>query len=85
MKRTRIRRLTHFDVAPSGVAILIKPTRFEIGLDELLVAAVSAAALKAAGARMLGSISTSKKAAAAQLNGKRGGRPPRDAAKWRGI
>lgn len=76
----RAKDLARVEIGPAGASIWFQPADVGAELDELLLAATGARALRLAGARAMGSITSKKKAAAARLNGKRGGRPRKKAA-----
>jgi hypothetical protein len=69
------RGLSRAKIGPAGASVWFEPADTGVDLEEIILGAVGADALKAAGAWAMGSVSTSKKAAAARSNGKRGGRP----------
>lgn len=67
--------LSRAEIGPAGASVWFEPADVGIELEDVLLAAAGANALKAAGARALGSVTSLKKAAAARSNGRRGGRP----------
>lgn len=75
LKTAQPKDLSHAEIGPAGASIWFEPGDVGVELDEVLLTAAGTNALKAAGARALGSVTTKKKAAAARSNGKRGGRP----------
>lgn len=75
LKAARPQDLSRAEVGPGGASIWFEPGDVGLELEDVLLAAAGANALKAAGARALGSVTSLKKASAARSNGKRGGRP----------
>jgi len=75
MRRVRAKDLSRAEIGPAGATIWFQPADIGLELDELLLAAAGAGVLRTTGARAMGAISSTKKATAARLNGKRGGRP----------
>gem|GEM_PF-4344247 len=71
----RAKDLALLEIGPAGATIWFQPADIGFDLEELLLATTGARALRTAGARAMGAISSKKKAAAARLNGKSGGRP----------
>lgn len=72
--------LARVEIGPAGATIWFQPADVGVELEELLLAATGARALRMAGARAMGAISSKKKAAAARRNGRKGGRPRKKAA-----
>ena len=62
-------------VGPAGASVWFEPADTGMDLEEIILSAVGAEALRVVGAWAMGSVSTNKKAAAARSNGRRGGRP----------
>ena len=75
LKAVQPKDLSLAEIGPAGATIWLEPGDVGVDLEDMLLAAAGANALKAAGARALGSVTSLKKAAAARSNGKRGGRP----------
>jgi hypothetical protein len=75
LKTVQPKDLSRVEIGPAGATIWFEPGDVGIELEEVLLAAAGPNALKTAGARALGAVTTKKKAEAARLNGKRGGRP----------
>jgi hypothetical protein len=69
--------LSRVEIGPAGASIWFEPGDVGVEFEDVILAAAGASALRTAGARALGSVTTKKKAAAARSNGKRGGRPRR--------
>jgi uncharacterized protein DUF2442 len=75
LRPVRAKNLALVEIGPAGATIWFQPADLGFDLEELLLATTGARALRTAGARAMGAISSKKKADAARLNGKRGGRP----------
>jgi hypothetical protein len=75
LRSSRPKDLSQVEIGPAGASIWFEPGDVGVGLEDFLLAAAGASALRTAGARALGAVTTKKKAAAARSNGKRGGRP----------
>jgi hypothetical protein len=75
LRLARPKDLARVEIGPAGASIWFEPGDVGVEIEDVLLAAAGASALRTAGARALGSVTTKKKAAAARSNGKRGGRP----------